>query len=187
MGNCSKEEFLLFQQRFQKNCTADTLKQGLVLERVKKLCFCRRLSKRIVLSSMSLVTLILQLYPTASAFINAFPEFPFIGSQFANYSQEHSLFYSPVVSDRRSWSCSPDLSILIHSLVRHFEPVPNSKKLQSTTEMWLLKDFKVEIAVKTLWEKVKLLFLSNFTFFHNIFLKFFFLHCVKTSIYGGKC
>ena len=29
------ERFLLFTQCFQKNCTADTLKQGLVWERVK--------------------------------------------------------------------------------------------------------------------------------------------------------
>ena len=59
------------------------------------------------------------------------------------------------------------------SLIHHFETVPNSKKLQTTTEMWLLKDFKIQIALKTLWEKVKLLILSNFTFFHDVFLKFF--------------
>ena len=34
---------------------------------------------------------------------------------------------------------------LTHSLIHHFETVPNSKKLQTTTEMWLLKDFKVQI------------------------------------------
>ena len=53
---------------------------------------------------------------------------------------------------------------LTHSLIHHFEVIPNSKKLQTTTEMWLLKDFKIQIAQKTLWEKVKLLILSNFTF-----------------------
>ena len=31
---------------------------------------------------------------------------------------------------------------LTHSLTRHFETVQNSKKLQTTTEMWLFKDFK---------------------------------------------
>ena len=55
----------------------------------------------------------------------------------------------------------------------HFDTVPNSKKQQKTTEMWLLKDFKIQIAQKTLWKKVKLLILSNFTFFHNVFLKQF--------------
>ena len=33
------------------------------------------------------------------------------------------------------------------------------------TEMWLLKDFKIPTAWKTLWKKVKLLKMSNFTFF----------------------
>ena len=33
-----------------------------------------------------------------------------------------------------------------HSLIRHFEIVPNSKKLQTTTEMWLFKDFKIQTA-----------------------------------------
>ena len=34
---------------------------------------------------------------------------------------------------------------LTHSLKHHFETIPNSKKLQMTTEMWLLKDFKIQI------------------------------------------
>ena len=33
-----------------------------------------------------------------------------------------------------------------YSLIHHYEAVPNSKKLQMTTDMWLLKDFKIEIA-----------------------------------------
>ena len=33
-----------------------------------------------------------------------------------------------------------------HSLIYHFETVPNSKKLQTTPEMWLLKDRKISIA-----------------------------------------
>ena len=36
-------------------------------------------------------------------------------------------------------------AILKLSLIHHFETVPNSKKLQTTTEMWLLKDFKIHI------------------------------------------
>ena len=35
---------------------------------------------------------------------------------------------------------------LTHSLILHFETVPNSKKLQTTTEMWLLKDFMIQTA-----------------------------------------
>ena len=30
---------------------------------------------------------------------------------------------------------------LTHSLIHHFDTVPNSKKLQTTTEMWLLNNF----------------------------------------------
>ena len=74
-------------------------------------------------------------------------------------------------------------SISIH--VHHFETVPNSKKLQTTTEMWLLKAFKIPIAKKALRKKVKLLILSNFTFYQNVFLKLF-LQCIKMSLYGGK-
>ena len=86
-------------------------------------------------------------------------------------------------------SAPSPLSVLLlsltHSLTYHFETVPTSKKLKRTTEMWLFKDFKVQVAQKTLWEKVKLLILSNFTFFYNVFLKLFFLQCVKMSVYGG--
>ena len=36
--------------------------------------------------------------------------------------------------------------VLTNSPRHHFETVPNSKKLQTTTQMWLLKDFKIQIA-----------------------------------------
>ena len=36
-------------------------------------------------------------------------------------------------------------SLLTHPLIHHFETVQNSKKLQTTTEIWLLKDFKRQI------------------------------------------
>ena len=50
-----------------------------------------------------------------------------------------------------------------------------------------LMDFKIHIAEKTLWKKVKLLILSNFTSpFPKMFSQFFFLQYVKMSIYGGK-
>ena len=35
---------------------------------------------------------------------------------------------------------------LTHSLIHQFETVPNSTKLQTTIEMWLLKAFKIQIA-----------------------------------------
>ena len=75
-----------------------------------------------------------------------------------------------------------EIHCLTHFLIHHFETVPNSKKLQTTTEMWLLKNFS---DMKTLWKMVKLLILSNFTFSHHVFQSFF-LQCVKLSIYGGK-
>ena len=63
--------------------------------------------------------------------------------------------------------------LLTHSLIHHFETIQNTRKLQTTTEMWLLKDFKIHIAKKTLWKKVKLLILSNFSIFHTVFLMLF--------------
>ena len=88
-------------------------------------------------------------------------------------------------SNSFDWNLTEILS-LTHSLIQHFETVPNSKKLHKTTEKWQLKDFKIQIARKTLCKKVKLLILSNFTFFYNVFPKLFFLECVKKGIYGGK-
>ena len=35
---------------------------------------------------------------------------------------------------------------LTHPSIYHFEIFPNPKKLQTTTEMWLLSDFKIQIA-----------------------------------------
>ena len=37
-------------------------------------------------------------------------------------------------------------SDLTYSLIHHFETAPNSRKLQTTTEMWQLKDFKIQTA-----------------------------------------
>ena len=62
---------------------------------------------------------------------------------------------------------------------------PKFEKLQTTTEMWLFKDFKIQIAYETLSKKgfkiqiayetlskkVKFLISSSFTFFNNVFLK----------------
>ena len=49
--------------------------------------------------------------------------------------------------------------------------------------MLLLKDFKIQIAWKTWWKRVKLLTLSNFTFFHNVFLKPFSSMCLNEYIW----
>ena len=57
--------------------------------------------------------------------------------------------------------------------------LPKSKKLQTTIEMWLLNGFKIQITEKTWWENVKLLILSNYTFFHNVFLKVFVFNVLK--------
>ena len=35
---------------------------------------------------------------------------------------------------------------LTYSLIHYFETIPNSQKLKTTTKMWLLKDFKIQIA-----------------------------------------
>ena len=66
--------------------------------------------------------------------------------------------------------------LLTHSLIHHFETVPNSKKLQTKTEMWLLKDFKKQIAWKTLWEKGEI---AHFEQFH------LFLQCFPKAYYFG--
>ena len=40
---------------------------------------------------------------------------------------------------------------LTHSPINHFETVQNSQKLQTPTEIRLLKDFEIQITKKTLW------------------------------------
>ena len=41
------------------------------------------------------------------------------------------------------------VTVISHSLILNFETVSDSKKLQITTEMWLLKDFQIQSAQKT--------------------------------------
>ena len=53
---------------------------------------------------------------------------------------QHFTFFPPIFSRLLVYSC------LTHSLINHFETVPNLNKMQATTEMWLLKDFKIQIA-----------------------------------------
>ena len=54
-------------------------------------------------------------------------------STFGNADEEGSVWYKNIL-------------FVTHSLIHHFETIPNSKTLQTTTEMWLLKDFKIQIA-----------------------------------------
>ena len=58
---------------------------------------------------------------------------------------------------------------VIKSLIHHFETVPYSKKLQTTTEMWLLNYFKIQIAWKTLWKKGEI---AHFEQFHLLPIMF---------------
>ena len=69
----------------------------------------------------------------------------------------------PVISQRPAQLSKLSWSLLTYSLVHHFETVPNSKKLQMTTEIWLLKDFKIQC-----------------------FSYSFYLQCVKMSIHRVK-
>ena len=68
---------------------------------------------------------------------------------------------------------------LTHSLKNHFESVPNSKTLQATTEMWLLKNSKIQITQKTLWKNVKLLQNEQFHLFPQCFPKVFSFYVLK--------
>ena len=62
---------------------------------------------------------------------------------------------------------------LTHSLIHHFETVQNSKKLQTTTEMWQFKDLKIQIAQKTLCH------FEQFHLFPQCFPKAFFFNVLK--------
>ena len=48
-----------------------------------------------------------------------------------NTTNQHSLY-----QHLSSWAAT-----IAHSPLRHFETIPNLKKLPTTTQMWLLKDF----------------------------------------------
>ena len=73
-------------------------------------------------------------------------------------------------------------TMLTHSLVHHFETVPNSNKLQTTTEMWLLKDFD---CIENIVEKGEIAHFEQFHLFLQCFPKAFFFN-VKMSIIGTK-
>ena len=66
------------------------------------------------------------------------------------YCRRKGLFTNYTQTDESEmmiyWFANSNCKSLPHSLLHHFETVPNSKKMQTTTEMWLLKDFKMKIA-----------------------------------------
>ena len=58
----------------------------------------------------------------------------------SNFSFAHNVF-------KRLLSCQKvSGNRLTHSLIHSFETISNSEKLQTTSEIWQLKDFKVQIA-----------------------------------------
>ena len=74
-------------------------------------------------------------------------------------------------------------SYLTHSLIHDFETSPNSKKLQTTTEMWLLENFKIQTAYKTLWKKGEIAHFEQFHLFPQCFPKAFFFFNVLKLLY----
>ena len=82
------------------------------------------------------------------------------------------------------WDRVVNFCCLTHSLIRHFETIPISKKLQTTTEIGLLKDFKMRIA--QIVEKGEIAHFQQFHLFPQFFPQSFFLQSVKMSINGGK-
>ena len=72
-------------------------------------------------------------------------------------------------------------NVLTHSLIHHFEIVPNSKKLQTTNEMCVLQGFKILIAdcMENIVEKGEIAHFERFHLFPQCFPKAFFFHVLK--------
>ena len=72
--------------------------------------------------------------------------------QYLKYITLHTFMHFPDNGSNRPELCGTlsthTISLLTHSLIYHFETILNSKKVQTTTEMWQLKDFKIQIALK---------------------------------------
>ena len=83
------------------------------------------------------------------------------------------------------WDAGLNTTPLIHSLIRYFETVSNSRKLQMTTGMWLLKDFNRDY-IETIVEKGETAHLEQFHLFSTMFSKSSLLECVWISIYRGR-
>ena len=68
----------------------------------------------------------------------------------------------------------------LDSLIHHFETVPNSKKLQTSTEMRLLKYFKIQIAyMENIVEKGEIAQNERFHLFPQCFPNAFFFNLLK--------
>ena len=75
---------------------------------------------------------------------------------------------------------------LTYFLIFHFQTVPNSKKLQTSTEMWLLTLSQTSpcflrvcstCLLKTLWEMEKLLVILSFS--NSVFYPFCYFHKIQ--------
>ena len=69
--------------------------------------------------------------------------------------------------------------------LHHFATVPNSKKLQTTTEMWLLKRFQNKDYIENIVENGEIAYFEQ-SHLSTMFPNSFFLHRVKISINGGN-
>ena len=69
--------------------------------------------------------------------------------------------------------------LLSHSLKHHFETVPNSNKLQTTTAMWLLHNFKDTNCIESIVEKGEIAHFEQFHLFPQYFPKAFFVNVFK--------
>ena len=68
---------------------------------------------------------------------------------------------------------------LTHSLIHHFQTTPNSKKLQTTTKMCLLKEFSDTDYIENIMEKGKIAHFEQFHLFPQCFLRDFFFNVLN--------
>ena len=78
----------------------------------------------------------------------------------------------------KSGACKKNL--LTHSLIHNFKTVLNSKKLQTTTEMWLLKVFSDTDCIENIvGKKGEIAHFEQFHLFPQCFPKVFFFSVLK--------
>ena len=69
----------------------------------------------------------------------------YLGKQLGNASIEDSSFCFKLFVGYENMSHALTQRGLTHFLIHHFKTIQNSKKLQTTTEMWLLKVFNIRL------------------------------------------
>ena len=69
--------------------------------------------------------------------------------------------------------------LLTHSLICLFETIPNSKKLQTPTEMWILNDFLDTDCIKNIVENGEIAHFEQFHIFPQCFYKALFFNVLK--------